>query len=218
MELEGWSFTDNDAYSWFEITKWFLNEKGDCDAIIIYEFVNNKLIYYFYVEDKCSNFNMFEPDCDLNLITPFSTGDILTIDCSPHKPAKNILVLENVTNEDCCSLQALYYEPHRKLFNIGAVKHASIYRGLYRPSISPLYRISKTSGELTEEEQIFNDIKSFLSNDVKKGGKMWLWIYNTKIGKEKRKLKNSDSVTAKEIKKYMEDKSNGKDLHIISRN
>lgn len=210
MELEGWSFTDKEVYSWFEITKWTLNESGDYDELIVYEFVNNKLMYYFYVEDKYSDFNMFEPDCDLNLITPFTTGDILTVDCCPHKPTRNILILENVTNEDCCSLQALYYDHHRKLFNIGAVKHASIYRGLYRPSISPLYRISKTNGQLTEEEQIFNDIKSFLDNDAKKGEKMWLWIYNTKISKEKRKLKNSDGVTAKELKKYMEEKTDEK--------
>lgn len=210
MELEGWSFIDKDAYSWFEIAKWTLNEKGDYDEAIVYEFVNNKLMYYFYPEDKRSNFNIFEPDCDLNLITPFKTGDILTVDCSPYKPVKNILILENVTNEDCCSLQALYYDNNRKLFNIGAVKHASIYRGLYRPSFSPLYRISKTNAALSGEEQIFNDIKSFLANDPKKGSEMWLWIYNTVTSKEKRKLKNSDGVKANELRKYMEEKTNEK--------
>lgn len=207
MEFEGWSFIDKNAYSWFEITKWSLNKNGDYDAIIVYEFVNNKLMYYFYVEDKKSNFNIFEPNCDLNLTTPFTTGNILTVDCCPYKPERNILILENITNDDCCSLQGLYYDPTIQLFNIGAVKHASMYRGLYRPSVSPLYRISENVNELSNEEAIFKDIKSFLNGDSQKGQEMWSWIYNTKINKEKRKLRNSDGVTAKELRKYMEEQN-----------
>lgn len=167
------------------------------------------MFFSYSDRDECIR-NNFEPNCDLNLITPFSTGDILTVDCRPQKPKRNIIILENVTNFDCCSLQGMFYDPDEKLYTAHAVKHGSIYRGFSIPYISPLYRISKNVDELSNEEAIFKDIKSFLNGDSQKGQEMWSWIYNTKINKEKRKLKNSDGVTAKELRKYMEEKTNEK--------
>ena len=210
MKLEEWSWNDKDALSWYEIRKWSLTEEGDYKEIVCYELIDNKLMFFTYSDRAEYVRNKFNPDCDLNLTTPFTTGNILTVDCCPYKPERNILILENVTNDDCCSLQGLYYDPTIQLFNIGAVKHASMYRGLYRPSVSPLYRISENVNELSNEEAIFKDIKSFLNGDSQKGQEMWSWIYNTKINKEKRKLKNSDGVTAKELRKYMEEKTNEK--------
>ena len=219
MKSEGWFWNDEDALSWYEIRKWSLTEDGDYKEIICYELIDNKLMFFSYSDrDECIR-NNFEPNCDLNLITPFSTGDILTVDCMPQKPKRNIIILENVTNCDCCSLQGMFYDPDEKIYSAHAVKHGSIYRGFSIPYISPLYRISKNITELPEEDKIFNDIKSFLNNDSKKGQEMWLWIHN--FGAERQKREDNDrkdGVTADETKKYMEEKLNEKDLHIISRN
>lgn len=205
MNLDGWTWDNKDALSWYEIRKWSINENGDYQEKICYELIDGKLMFFSYDDAYC---NEFEPDCNLNLITPFNTGDILTVDCRPQKPKRNILILENVTNYDCCSLQGLYYDPHKKLFSAHAVKHGSIYREFSVPYISPLYRITKTDKKLKEQEKIFNEIKTFLNNDTKKGEEMWLWIHNTEVGKEKQNFKGSDGVTAKELRKYMEEIAN----------
>lgn len=72
------------------------------------------------------------------------------------------------------------------------------------------YRISKASGKLTGEEEIFNDIKSFLNNDAKSGGELWLWIYNSVMSKKKKKAKEFRRCTAEELRKYIKEKANGK--------
>lgn len=203
MKLEEWSWNDKDALSWYEIRKWSLTESGDYKEIICYELIDNKLMFFTYSDKDEHVRNNFEPDCDLNLITPFSTGDILTVDCRPQKPMRNILILENVTNYDCCSLQGMYYDPNEKLYSAHAVKHGSIYRGFGIPYISPLYRISKNVNALSEEDKIFNDIKAFLNNDIKKGQEMWLWIHNSGTYNRKKENPYKDGVSAEEIKKYM---------------
>lgn len=153
MKLEEWSWNDKDALSWYEIRKWSLTEDGDYKEIICYELIDNKLMFFTYSDRAEYVRNKFDPDCDLNLITPFSTGDILTVDCRPQKPKRNILILENVTNYDCCSLQGMFFDPGEKLYSAHAVKHGSIYRGFGVPYISPLYRISKNITELPEEDK-----------------------------------------------------------------
>ena len=208
MKSEGWFWNDEDALSWYEIRKWSLTEDGDYKEIICYELIDNKLMFFSYSDrDECIR-NNFEPNCDLNLITPFSTGDILTVDCRPQKPKRNIIILENVTNFDCCSLQGMFYDPDEKLYTAHAVKHGSIYRGFSIPYISPLYRISNNITELPEEDKIFDDTKSFLNNDSQKGQEMWSWIHN--FGAERQKREDNyrkDGVTADEIKKYMEEQN-----------
>ena len=205
MKLEEWSWNDKDALSWYEIRKWSLTEDGDYKEIISYELIDNKLMFFNYSNRTENVRNNFIPNCDLNLITPFSTGDILTVDCRPQKPKRNILILENVTNYDCCSLQGMFFDPGEKLYSAHAVKHGSIYRGFGIPYISPLYRITKNITELPEEDKILNDIKSFLNNDTPKGQKMWLWIHN--LGTERQKKEENhhrNGVTAEEIRRYME--------------
>lgn len=208
MKSEGWFWNDEDALSWYEIRKWSLTEDGDYKEIVCYELIDNKLMFFSYSDrDECIR-NNFEPNCDLNLITPFSTGDILTVDCRPQKPKRNIIILENVTNFDCCSLQGMFYDPDEKLYTAHAVKHGSIYRGFSIPYISPLYRISKNITELPEEDKIFNNIKSFLNNDSQKGQEMWAWIHN--FGAERQKREDNyrkDGVAAEEIRKYMEEQN-----------
>ena len=208
MKLEEWSWNDKDALSWYEIRKWSLTEEGDYKEIVCYELIDNKLMFFTYSDRAEYVHNKFNPDCDLNLITPFSTGDILTVDCRPQKPKRNVLILENVTNFDCCSLQGMFYDPDEKLYTAHAVKHGSIYRGFSIPYISPLYRISKNITELPEEDKIFNNIKSFLNNDFQKGQEMWAWIHN--FGAERQKREDNyrkDGVAAEEIRKYMEEQN-----------
>lgn len=105
----------------------------------------------------------------------------------------------------------MYYDPDENLYSAHAVKHGSIYRDFGLPYISPLYRISKNVDELPKKDAIFNDIKSILNEDSQKGQKMWSWIHN--LGTERQKREGNHhkyGVTAEEIKKYVEEKTNEK--------
>ncbi len=191
------TWKDKDALFYYEIRKWSPCKDGDYAEIIRYECVNGKVMYFTYEDIEEYPLNGFMPECDLNLITPFKTGDILTVDCTPYKPKRNILILENATNDDCCSLQGLAFDPYKKVYFTGAVKHSSMYREFYLTEISPLYRITKTQEPLTGEDTILTEIQSFLENDPKKGHKMWMWIFDLN-NKE-----NRNGVTADEIRDYI---------------
>lgn len=208
MKLEEVSWNDKEVLFHFEIRKWSLNKKGDYEEIICYEFIDNKVMFFSYADKTEYSRNQFEPDCDLNLITPFRTGDIVTLDCLPYQPEKTVLILENVSNEDCCSLQGLSYNPDDNIFFTGAIKHGSVFCDFYRPEISPLYRIQTATEPPTGQEQLFNEIKAFLNRDTKKGQEMWLWINNMTADKEKRNRKSRNGVTADEIREYIKNETN----------
>ena len=197
MQVSDLNWKDKDALFYYEIRKWSPGKDGDYAEIIRYEYVDSKVMYFTYEDMKEYPLNEFKPDCDLNLITPFKAGDILTVDCTPYKPKRNILILENATNDDCCSLQGLTFDPYKKVYFTGAVKHGSIYRDFYSTETSPLYRITKTQEPLTGDDTILTEIQSFLGNDPKKGHKMWMWIFNLN-NKE-----NRNGVTADEIRDYI---------------
>ena len=201
LKFEGWDWNQNGIMSWYEIRKWSLTEKGDYEEIIRFYLNGDKLTHFIYfLKYDDFDYNSFEPDCHLNLITPFSTGDILTVDCRPQKQDTDILILENINNSDCCSLQCLYYDKKSKLFKTGAVKHASMYREL-GTHFSPLYRITRATESLIRQDKFLYEIQKFLNSDPKKGSEMWLWI------NDKHQHKRKTGVTLNEIREYMEKKN-----------
>ena len=199
---------END-HSWYEIKKWIPFENGKYKCVINYYFVDDKIMFFSFMDSDRALKNNFDPDCVLNLKTPFKTGDILTVNCKPFFPARNIMILANASKNVCDSLQCLFFEGEDELLRTGSVKRGWIFHALYKPEISPLYRMSKPTTELPEQELILEKIKSFLKADNEKGKKMWLWIYNTKeekyIKSDKHNIAKSDGITIEEIEKYMEE-------------
>ena len=82
---------------------------------------------------------------DLNLPVPFKVGDVVTIDCRPFAPVRQVKITGIGDNHDCCSLQAEFYDNKEKEYKTGAVKHCFIFDNGYRPNLSPLYRMSKVN-------------------------------------------------------------------------
>ena len=175
MESEGWTNEDSDVPCWYEIIKFTL-QNGYYEKIIKYIYVKGKIMFFSFCDKE--NENIFDydflPNPNLNLITPFKTGDIVSINCQPFKNNKNVLILENQNNQDCCSLQALWINSNNNL-EIGAVKHSHIYEN-YHWIFSPLFRIDTTKS--IDQEDILIKVKKYIGNDLNKSKKIWDIIEN----------------------------------------
>lgn len=206
-KLKELSWDNKDQLFWYEIKKWSLSENSNYEEIICYDFVDNKIMFFSFrntprYAKEYFNDN-FKLDCDLNLITPFTVGDILTVDCRPYVPLQNIIILENHYNSDCCSLQGLYFDSENDTLELGAVKHGNTFKNSSPPLISPLYRITKPKEPLPEKEKIFDKIKTFLNGDSQKGDEMSLWIDGVETRKEI--THHSGFVTVSDLEKFMEE-------------
>lgn len=117
----------------------------------------------------------------LNLSVPFKVGDIVTIDCTPFVPKKRVIIIENWDHVDWCSLQTIYQNKDG-YWETTNVKDARVFPNYCYTNISPLYRIEKYTGKLSEDEMILLEVQDYLSGDAKKGKALWTEIHS---GKEK---------------------------------
>lgn len=105
---------------------------------------------------------------NLNLSVPFKSGDIVTLDCRPFADPGHLLILNAEDNWDCCGLRGAFADENGKL-HIDAVKHGHCFPNHYISRLSPLYRMSLSSGPLLEHEmvikQIHSDMKTYTEEE-----------------------------------------------------
>ncbi len=176
---------DSDSCTWFVIKKWTPDEEG--------KFINTYIYYYLYGIGICwfaacreyrdEGAYSYLPEhkyssacIDLNIATPFKTGDIVRIDCRPFAPPVNALILYAGPDWDCCSLLALYRDDKGR-YRTGAVKHTDMWMHLRGDNmISALYRIETYDGELNEYDRIYKEISPLIYGDNEKGDKVWYFL------------------------------------------
>lgn len=143
---------------WYTLEKWLpeseetLGLREVCEfAFIGKEPCFYKNLRYFYDEkfrkrDRRqllpeNDFSLFSSGNELNLPTPFRSGDILHIDCRPFAPETKVTVTDNRSEFDCCNPQCEYTgENGEKKY--GALKHSHIYKEDVIESVSPLYNLA----------------------------------------------------------------------------
>lgn len=94
---------------------------------------------------------------NLNLPVPFKSGDIVTIDCRPFADKCHLLILNAENNWCCCGLRGAFADEEGKLY-IDSIKHGHCFPMHYISRLSPLYRMSLSSGSLLENENIIKQI------------------------------------------------------------
>ena len=96
---------------------------------------------------------------DLNIVTPFVPGDIITFDAEPFHPTIHAVVIWktmiSADREDCCSPFILYKKEDGLHYE--ALKH--IYCG---ELFSPLLRAEIYEGELNDDEQILCKVSDYI--------------------------------------------------------
>lgn len=143
---------------WYTLEKWLpeseetLGLREVCEfAFIGKEPCFYKNLRYFYDEkfrkrDRRqllpeNDFSLFSSGNELNLPTPFRSGDILHIDCRPFALETKVTVTDNRSEFDCCNPQCEYTgENGEKKY--GALKHSHIYKEDVIESVSPLYNLA----------------------------------------------------------------------------
>ena len=125
--------------------------------------INGKIMYFClgekYSKIDCNKGNDFELYSEINIITPFKTGDILTVDCNPFQPLTRVLILNNFADYDCCSPQVLYIGENGALA-VGAVKHSHIFTNGNSSGFSPLYNVVRSHEPLTREKKYLKRYKA----------------------------------------------------------
>ena len=116
----------------------------------------------------------------LNLPVPFRPGDILTVDCRPFAGPGRCLVLEVGDNRDCCCVQVLYPCPGGRA-DIGALKHGHCFCSGVVQILSPLYRVSRWTGQLPPEEVFLEPLSRKLHADPLLGPRLWTAIYRYEL-------------------------------------
>ncbi len=144
---------------WFEKMKPVIQENG------------NK---YYLIENR----RYLSGRVDLNLMTPFRTGDIVAVDCRPFGPAFHALVMEADHQNDCCFPGILFRIPFTDKWRLTPLKHRRFYKDaevdFYQPRLSPLFRIhSIREEELGIEKDILLNAKNALDGSEEDAALFW---------------------------------------------
>ena len=116
----------------------------------------------------------------LNLPVPFTPGDIILADCRPFAKERRVLILEIGDNRDCCAVQCLYPSTNSKL-NTGAFKHNRFLHLFYEKTyVSGLYRATRWTGELTEQEAPLAIIGMAVKANPVLGRDIWEYFYQNR--------------------------------------
>lgn len=142
---------DYDETSWYTLRKMVRDQNNTKyeSNICVYEYILIKEEVCYFDKSNANDFAdyRFFESTDLNLPVPFKVDDVVTIDCRPFVPVRQVKITETGDNHDCCSLQAEFYDNKEKKYKTGAVKHCFIFDNGYRPNLSPLYRMTKINNK-----------------------------------------------------------------------
>lgn len=211
-ELKDEDSGDLDTDTWFRIELW----RPDSDperSVLAYEYYTFKdEICWFnkMVPDKDDNGNIYyRPESrkfsagrfDLNLSTPYKTGDIVKIDCRPFGPTARAVVLEDDAQFDCCMPTIVFRVPFTDRWRVTALKHRRFYADAemrsYEPMLSPLYRLKKVPDEeLQEEDDMLRRLSEYVRKDPTKAKRIWERI--------------SDDVSEVEMEKLLDELAEGR--------
>lgn len=203
---------DEELYCWYKLEKWIPNEKNYMENKYDYVLIGDEICYFIcrFFDNKLEDGEGYDRwpivNLDFNVTTfiadfstPFKAGDIVTIDCSPFMPKKRVLIIENTDYgdwSDWCSLQAIY-QSEDGYWETGNVKGGVFLSYLWWEFISPLYRLEKYTGELTEKEQMYKELQNYLQGDEQKGEALWNAINDRALGK------NMGRVTTEQLREII---------------
>ena len=144
-----------DADWWVSLELYEPRDDGSYFNLYTYYMIADEICYFDkgqYLDDDgfyChSDVHYSWEGVNLNISIPFKPGDIVTIDGRPFCGIKHVLLTE--VGDDCCGVQAIYKRLDGQ-WDVGAVKHGSVYDYYTHPMLSPLYRLEKYDGKIEDE-------------------------------------------------------------------
>ena len=196
-EIQSDGGIDGECTFWYTIEKWSPDYHCDMHEMIEYFVSADGEVWDFYTHNHSSG--------DVNIPHPFTEGDIVLMDSTPVFPLRAGLILDmGQYPDDCCSPQCLYRNIDGR-FDIGALKHKSVFSDYSHHILapSPMYRLRRHPGQLTEQEKILK----LIGDEIKKqqepgkaslGGVIWEQIFQADT-------KGKEGVSKKQLETILEE-------------
>ena len=177
--------------SWYRIELWKRNSEGHMEYKYEYYIFDgiicwfNKLeaeledygnIWYSRGEDRLYSESIFTLD---HISTPYSTGDIVKIDCRPFGPKFYALILEDRDQFDSCFPTMLFKVPYTDQWRCRGLKHGMFYKdaetSFYYPQLSPVYRLEKVYTENLDSDEYKHilELRDLLGEDSDVAEEAW---------------------------------------------
>ncbi len=167
---------DKTVCRWYCIGKWLPDGTGEMNNIVSWYMSNAGVVWFADINDDYSdelkqltddvywNLGMIDHSID-GISIPFKEGDIVTIDNRPSLPICHAVISKILDRVyDCCGIQAIYINSDGEL-DQSALKHDLMGRGIGFPLFSCMYRLSKFTGELPEEETVLDMVGERIKQD-----------------------------------------------------
>ena len=184
---------------WYVLEKWASNdETGEMEQLFTYYLIGDRIMWFEKMKlDKHDCWCWMPVSCDyssesrsLNLPVPFEVGDIVPVDCTPFRPIKEAVIIEN---GEGVMLQALVQNEDGK-WRTGAVRNTCLFSDY--PLMSSLYRMERL--EIPEgQDGLLSEVQDTLAARPERGAALW-----KKINMERQ---SSEDLTADEIRKMLEE-------------
>lgn len=159
---------------WYELEKWCPDDSGNLILRYTYYFIGKQIAYFHETDSDDFDLTCYSA-MSVNLPVPVQPGDLVTIDCTPYRPAKLGIILETGDNHDCCSLQALTGREDGGWCS-GAVKHASLFAEQVW-HLSPLYRLETVENTDMPAHELLLAARNYIDGDNDKGEKLHDYLY-----------------------------------------
>ena len=173
---------------WYRLELWAMNSSAIMEQRYEYYIYNGEIcwfnemeritqehgnVYYWPKNRKYSS-----GKTDLNLSTPFRTGDIIRIDCRPFGPWLDAIILEDIDQFDCCHPTILFNVPYTEFWRSSSLIHRHLFYDAechsYEPLLSPLYRLRMLDeSELKKTDGRLLKLKELIGDDSERGLKIW---------------------------------------------
>ena len=187
--------------TWYRLEVWDIYDKAMEHPRYDYYIYNGEVCWfeklcpvrekngYTYYSASHGNQAFLGGRLDLNMPTPYKTGDIVNIDCRPFGPPFHALITEAHGQYDCCMPQILFKIPYTDKWKLESLKHKSFYKDAelhsYEPALSPLYRIRLVKkDELKKDDELLIKFSKELGGDEDRARAFWK-AWNKAPGDEK---------------------------------
>lgn len=173
---------DETSACWYEIEKWVKDDEENLELRFTYTFIGETPVFC-YEHKPCGTrhplewFCLRSPSSFLDIPLPYSTGDIVTIDCLPFAPPKAALIVEEPRSDSC--YPTMLSRNQKGYWDISSLKRGYFSNGNAPATLalSPCYNLRKHEEPLADDEAILYEVREWLHSDPSRGSKLWI-AYN----------------------------------------
>lgn len=131
---------------WDVLEKWERSSKNDYQKIYTYYMINGEPCYFYCETGDVNSRYRYSFGCQhKDIPVPYTSGDVIELDCTPFIPKQNGIIVGMMNDEICKPV--VRYQKSNNEYSTFPLHEGSLYMfesGISRNCISPIYRIVRT--------------------------------------------------------------------------